>query len=383
MGEPDIRLEDYLDDKLQSSTDLENLDALLASVELQRSQLQAQLGDATRELEEARSAGENRQSSLMSQIDDFSQLQRSIDVRLQAVAASAAPDEAIRRLERPMKQLHRVDLAHKYLLLLQDVETLRTEARSHLPKSPKAALRPYGRLKQLSTRLRELQAPADEAATHLVNHIASIAESLWAEMKKTMWDEFDALLAKRKWPSVDVQLEVDPEWREGFEKLLDLQAPEVLYSTAAVVPLLPIDAMAQIFVKEFRFHFLSDKKTSDPRQIGDVCFPWFLDRVEKWADFLRDNFGYTLASRFRDTAVSEKMVYMDPVCAFVASLLPVMREKVDSAVAEAVKFPTFSEQPHGPAHQVRRRHPDSVRLRRRRHREGVARAGVGGPGQAF
>ncbi len=340
MGEPDIRLEDYLDDKLQSTADLENIDALLANVELQHSQLQAQLGDATKELEESRRASETRQSSLMSQIDDFNTLQQSIDARLQTVASSSAPDEAIRRLEQPMKQLHSVDLAHKYLLLLQDVEGLRKEARSQLPDSPKAALQPYSRLKQLSRDLKELQGPADEAATHLVNHVANITESLWDEMKTTMWAEFDALLAKRKWPNVDPQLEIDPQWREGFEKLVDLQVPEILYSTE-VVPVLPIDVMAQIFVKEFRYHFMSDKNTSDPRQIGDVCFPWFLDRVEKWEDFLRDNFSYTLASRFHDTAVSEKMVYMDPVCAFITSLLPVMREKINVTVTEAVKFPTF------------------------------------------
>ncbi len=54
-------------------------------------------------------------------------------------------------------------------MLLEDVELLRKEARSHLPESPKAALGPYTRLKQLSVRLNELQAPADEAA-----HILSL-----------------------------------------------------------------------------------------------------------------------------------------------------------------------------------------------------------------
>ena len=340
LGETDARLEDYLDDKLQSPMDLENLDNLLASVETQRSQLQAQLDDVARELDEARRAAVTRNGGLMGQIDGFHALQRSIDVRLRIVADSDAPDEAIRRLDRPMKQLHRVDLAHKYLLLLQDVEALRAEARSHLPQSPKAALRPFTTLKRLSARLRELQGPADEAATHLVNHVAAVAESLWAEMKRTMWDEFDALLGRRGWPRVDPELEVDGEWRESFEKLIDLQVPEILYS-AEVVPLLPVDVMAQIFVKEFRYHFLSDKRTSDPREIGEVCFPWFLDRVEKWEGFWRRNFSYVLASRFGQTDVSAKMVYTDPVCAFVAALLPVMREKVNATATEALKDPSF------------------------------------------
>src|SRR6185436_9786563 len=116
LGEPDARLEDYLDDKLQSTMDLDNLDSLIASVETQRSQLQAQLDDVARELDEARRATVTRHGGLMGQIDEFHALQRSIDVRLRIIADSDAPDEAIRRLDHPMKQLHKVDVAHKYLL---------------------------------------------------------------------------------------------------------------------------------------------------------------------------------------------------------------------------------------------------------------------------
>jgi RAD50-interacting protein 1 len=114
----------------------------------------------------------------------------------------------------------------------------------------------------------------------------------------------------------------------------------VLYSPGPIT-LLPVDVMAQIFVKEFRFHFMSDKATSSPQAIGAHCFPWFLALVEKWERFLRANFGSVLAARFADTAVSRKMVYMDPVGAFITSMLPIMREKVASAIAEAVENPVF------------------------------------------
>lgn len=331
--EPDIRVEDYLDDKLQSPTDFEHLDTLLSSIELQRSQLQSQLDDASRELESARRSTADRHASLMAQIDEFQALQKSIDVRLQIVAASDAPDEAIRRLEPPMKQLHKVDLAYRYLVLLQDVEHLRQAARSHLPADPKAALEPYTSLKQLSLRLKELQHQADGAAVHLVTHVEAVVERLWDDMKKTMWEELEAVLTKRGWPNVDPDSEVDAEWLQCFEKLVDLQVPEVLYSLTPVT-LLPVDVMAQIFVKEFRFHFLSDKPTSSPQVIGAHCFPWFLALVEKWEDFLRDNFGPILASKFGDTTVARKMVYMDPVCAFITSMLPVVREKIEVTLSE-------------------------------------------------
>ncbi|KAL2126143.1 hypothetical protein VTI74DRAFT_1610 [Chaetomium olivicolor] len=331
--EPDIRVEDYLDDKLQSTTDFEHLDTLLSSVEYQRSQLQSQLDDATRELDEARKSSADRNASLLSQIDEFQALQKSIDVRLQIIAESDAPDEAIRRLEPPMKQLHKIDLAYRYLLLLQDVESLRQAARSHLPQDPKAALEPYTKLKQLALRLKELQEHADGAAVHLVTHVETVTENLWDEMKKTMWDELEAVLAKRGWPNVDPDSEVDEEWLQCFAKLVDLQAPEVLYSPATV-SLLPVDVMAQIFVKEFRFHFMSDKPTSSPQVINAHCFPWFLALIEKWEDFFRDNFGPILAVKFGDTAVANKSVYMEPVCAFITSMLPAVREKIAVTIAE-------------------------------------------------
>ncbi|KLU84774.1 RINT-1 family protein [Magnaporthiopsis poae ATCC 64411] len=337
----EVRVQDFIEDKLQSTTDIDHLDDLLASVELQRTQLQIQLDDATKELDAARRSGVDRQESLARRIDDFDTLQRSIDVRLQIVASSDAPDEAIRRLEPPMRRLHRVSLALDYLCLLRDVETLRAEARSHLPGSPKAALQPYARLRQLSARLRELQVPADGAATHLVAHVDAVAEALWSEMKATMSDEMRALLAERKWPSsVQPDLLVDEEWRGCFEKLVDLQIPEILYDST-IVPLLPIDVMAQIWVKEFRYHFLGNRPTANNRLIGQHCFPWVLRLVSTWEDFFRDNFGYTLSSKLGDTPAATKLVYMDPVCALITSLLPVLREKVSAAAAEAVLDPSL------------------------------------------
>lgn len=43
-GERDIRVDDFLNDKLQTSADFEDLDTLIANVETQRAQLQGQVG---------------------------------------------------------------------------------------------------------------------------------------------------------------------------------------------------------------------------------------------------------------------------------------------------------------------------------------------------
>ncbi|KID92434.1 RINT-1 family protein [Metarhizium guizhouense ARSEF 977] len=333
----DLRVEDYLDDKLQSMADLDTLDELLVNVETQRNQLQSQLDDAVKELEKARRTTEDRGDSLQQQIDEFNELQASIDTRVKIAAASDAPSEAIARLQRPMKKLQHVELAQKYLILLQDVERLRAEARSYLPDSPKAALEPYAKLKGLALKLRSLSGNEE---LHLVDHVQAVTESLWNEMKKTMSSELEGVLEKRHWPKVDPHAEMDDEWIACVEKLIDLQMPEVTRSSITL-PLLPFNVMTAIFVAEFRFHFMSDKPTSNPQSIGTHCFPWFLNMIEKWEDFFRNNLGHLLATKFHETPVAENTVYLDPVCALITAMLPVMREKVHAVANEAIKNPPF------------------------------------------
>ncbi|KAI0506376.1 RINT-1 family protein [Xylaria bambusicola] len=339
--EPDIRLEDYLDDKLQSTADFENLDNLIASVEVQRSQLQTQLDDAVRELEEARRSAQDRQGGLSKSISEFRSLQESIDARLQIVANSTAPDEAIQRLEGPMKQLHKIELAYQYVSLLHDVENMRLVARSHVLHSPKAALEPYARLKQLCRRLRERQPLADGAATHLVEHVENTTAALWKEMKSIVSQEMEAVLKSRNWPQgVDTNSEMDSEWLQCFEKLVDLQVPEVLYSETPVT-LLPFEVMVKPFTQWFRFQFLGNNATSTPQAFGAFCIPQFISLIEKWESFFRENVGHVLFSRFRDTSVGEMSIYLDPASALVTALLPVMREKIESVLKEALQNPQF------------------------------------------
>lgn len=333
----DSRVEDYLEDKFQSTADLESLDELLANVELQRNQLQAQLDYAVKELDEARRTADDRQGSLLAQIRDFQQLQESIDRRVRIAAASDAPSQAIARLQTPMKKLETVELARKYLLLLQHVGALRAEARSQLPEAPKSALEPYAKLRELSIKLRSL--PGSEAL-HLVDHVEAVADALWHEMKATMSAELEAVLRDRKWPKIDPHSEMDERWIACVEKLIDLQLPELLHSTT-VMSLLPFDVMAKIFVAEFRFHFLSDKPTSSPQALATHCYPWFLSTVERWENFFRDNLGHLLAAKFRDTPMASQTVYADPVCVLLSSMLPVMREKVHAVAAVAVQSPSF------------------------------------------
>ncbi|RCI11307.1 hypothetical protein L249_7591 [Ophiocordyceps polyrhachis-furcata BCC 54312] len=336
-GSLDMRVEDFLDDRLQSAADIDSLDELLASIDSQRDQLQSQLEEAIRALEDARRTALQHQASLTDRIDGFNQLQQSIDLRVRVAAESDAPSEAIARLQRPMRRLHTVDLARRYLALLRHVESLRAQARAHLPDDAGAALEPYVQLRELTIRLKALPGAQE---LHLVAFVEAVADALRRDMRDIMAAELEAALAARHWPRVDPQSQMDDHSIACCEKLLHLQLPEIVSSTD-LVSLLPVDVMAAIFVAEFRFHFLGDKPTSNLHAVGSHCFPWFLATIDKWSDFFRDNLGHLLADKFRHTPVTAKTAYLDPVCALVTAMLPVMREKVRAVASEAVRDPAY------------------------------------------
>lgn len=208
---------------------------------------------------------------MLEQTREFERQRDSIQRRLMMVTNSDTPEEATSRMQGPMEKLRRVELARSYVELLKDVDNLANEARSHLPSHPKEALKPYVQLKELAMSLVELQGPAEGAAPHLVEHIQNTATQLWVEMKKIMTDEFETILTESNWPtSAAVPTR---EWSDCFERLLDLQAPEILAAREPVI-LLPMEALCKTFVLQFRYHFFGDKETNQTRQV--TIHPKFL-----------------------------------------------------------------------------------------------------------
>lgn len=185
--------------------------------------------------------------------------------RLKIVTSSDTPEGASRRFAKPMEKLRKVELAQRYVEQLREVEALKKEAKSHLPRNPKEALKPYTLLKERAMVLPELQEVAEGAGGHLVNFIQEATDELWIEMKKIMLDEFEAVLKKSKWP--DAASEPTSEWSDCLEKLLDLQMPEIVAAREPLI-LLPMEVLAKPFVQQFRYHFFSDKPTNHPNQVG-------------------------------------------------------------------------------------------------------------------
>jgi RAD50-interacting protein 1 len=202
---------------------------------------------------------------MLLQTQVFRTQQSSIDKQLSTITASNTPNDTAQKLKGPMEKLRKLELAEAYVKLLKEVNDLTVEARRHLPNDPKEALKPYTRLKQLSISLRQLQGPAEGAGVHIVKYVDDRTISLWGEMKKIMSDEFETVLKKNHWPtSPDIW---SREWSDCFEKLLDLQAPELLSARGFGI-LLPMAVLTKTFVQQFKYHFMSERPTNS---LHSVC----------------------------------------------------------------------------------------------------------------
>ena len=204
----------------------------------------------------------------------FQNQQEAVRKRLMVVVRSDTPEDATALLKGPMEKLRRVELAKSYVELLKDVDEMKREARSFLPGRPKDALLPYLRLKELSINMIELQREAEGAAPHLVNYVQGATAKLWTDMQKIMTDEFEAILKSTNWP--DTAQPPSREWQDCFERLLDLQSPEIM-SAREPLALLPMTVLAENFISQFRYHFFSNKATNQIHRVRCVLISMLLN----------------------------------------------------------------------------------------------------------
>lgn len=125
MDGPHVRVADYLDDRLQTPQDLDDLDQLLDKIHGQHHLLKQQLHSAQRDLHDAKHQAHQHHQALQRRADVFRSDQQDIDRRLLVVAASETTDDAMPRFEHVLDTLKRLDVANAYLQLLQDVHVLR------------------------------------------------------------------------------------------------------------------------------------------------------------------------------------------------------------------------------------------------------------------
>ncbi|KAA8566264.1 hypothetical protein EYC84_008864 [Monilinia fructicola] len=326
VGERSIRVEDYLNDKIQIAADLSNLTSLLDNIELKKKQLDEQLKDAKAKLAEAKRASANHTSSMAEQTQAFDKHQEDLQIRMMMVTTSQTPEEAVRRLEGPMGKLRQVELAQAYVELLKDVDEMTKEAHKNLPENPTEALKPYVRLRQLAMSLRTAQESTEGAGIHLVSYVDQTSTQLWAQMVQIMVKEFQDVLKALSWP--DLGVEVSREWQTCFGRLLDLQAPEIREAREPLV-LLPFAVLVKDLGLKFRYHFMGTTPTSASSNLGEYYLNWIIDIVDAHESYLRDNAGPVLAAHFLGSPLAGNSLYVDPVSAFITALLPLVREKTD------------------------------------------------------
>lgn len=241
-----------------------------------------QLKDARSTLEDASKTSEAHNQDLQQASKAFKEQQANIDRRLLIVTQSETSDDAVRKFYAPMASLHRLEVAQKYIGLLEKVNRLTSEARGNFKKSPQAALSPYLHLRNLVTALRSAQPAAEDAAPHLIDHIDHTSQTLWKQMKEAYAMDFEETLGRMQWPGKNLTLRapLEQEWADGVKKLLDLQEPELLAKDIndSISPdqeepivLLPLEVMAKPLELRFRYHFDGDRPTNKLDKVRLVC----------------------------------------------------------------------------------------------------------------
>ncbi|KAL8692445.1 MAG: hypothetical protein Q9224_003956 [Gallowayella concinna] len=351
----DARVEDYLNDKLQTTADLDSLDSLLENVKTQQALLRQQLVEAEENLVESTRVSEEHSSALLHQARAFKKQQADVDRRLLIVTQSETSDDAVKRFDEDIRALQRLDIATGYVELLAQVEDLSTEARRNFTSSPQAALQPYLRLQRLANALKEAQPAAEDAAPHLVDHVEKTAQSLWQQMKDSFAGDFEKVLAKTKWPGKDVALTgpLEQEWTEGVERLLDLQEPLRLTTRPAselnaqhdhVRPseeplvLLPLEVMVKPLDLRFQYHFSGDRPTNKLDK-PEYFLSHIMGLLNNYDEFFALHLQPILRNRFKKSNLSMTSIFIDSTSALITALLPMLRRKVLGVMGQIAKQP--------------------------------------------
>ena len=216
-------------------------------------------------------------------------------------------------------------------------------------KSSEAALPPYRQLQSLVSSLAPLQDAAEGAAPHLLDHVTKTSQNLRRQIKDSFAAELESVLKKLYWPKEGITLPVSlqRDWNDSVNRLLDLQVQELeaiedasVSGTAFKAPtvLLPLEILVQPLEMRFRYHFEGNRPTNR------VDRPeWFLshvvDLLSTCNDFVVDKLQPNLANCFRNTNMALNLAYVDSTSAFITALLPMLRSKISSTIAQVSNQP--------------------------------------------
>ncbi|KAG5291106.1 RINT-1 family protein [Histoplasma capsulatum G186AR] len=344
------RVEDYLNDMIQTGQDLRNLDAILQNLQRQQELQKKQLHEAKNILADATKASKEHSESVRKQVEAFKQQQQDLDNRLMIVTQSDTSEQAVKDFETSMERLHRLEIAKGYMGTLCEVDYLSKETVKLLATSPRLAVPPYTRLRTLSSGLKLAQPAAEGAASHLVAYASQIANILRDQMAKVFEDNLEKVLAKMKWPGNEFNVSDDliNEWTDAVELLLELQEPELensaCFSSSESAPgweppvLLPLEVMSRPLELRFKYHFSGDRSTNRLDK-PEYFLSHVIDLIGTHSEFFAVHLQPILDKRAEFVDQNLRWAYADAVSSFINSLFPILRQKMSSVLPRISDHP--------------------------------------------
>ncbi|OQO08184.1 hypothetical protein B0A48_06978 [Cryoendolithus antarcticus] len=347
----DARVLDWIDDKIATASDFQDLDTLLDSVKTQQDLLKQQLADARREYENGERGAEEHATLLRKKAHAFQKEQANIDIRLLVVTQSETSDEAAEKFQESTNRLGKLEVAAGYVELLGEVDKLSSECVTQLGKSDEAALEPYRKLQKLTFALQPLHQSAEGAAPHLLDHVSGAAQKLRTAIQQHFSDDLEKTMKKMQWPKATsmVPMALQNEWEKNVHRLLDLQRPDLEAREANVMSrssqeeppvLLPLEVLMRPLEQRFTYHFSGNRQTNRLDK-PEYFLSHAADLILQYSDFVENALQGLLSQHFRGTDLAMTPAYMDATCALITATLPMLQRKLASIAQQVAAQPNL------------------------------------------
>lgn len=330
-GGIETRVKDYLNDQLQTETDLDNLDNLLENVQRQQALLQKQLDEARKAHQDVFERASTRAADVQLRSDSLRQEQADINKRLITLTQSDSLEQAARAFDMSMGKLHKLEVASGYIDILQDADKLDAEARSSFKISPSSALPPYVKMRSLLRLARAGNNDTEDAAPHLMNQVAKHTSALYKDIEKQFKEDLRKTLNQIDWPQKELGLSEGnmARFEEQVELLLELQTTDLKENAEednpSVIPLLPMEVMLEPIALRFRFHFYGEKPTNRLDK-PEYFLSHILDVLETHNEFMSTHVQPIIDDQNSKSSVGDALL-SDAISAFITALLPLVTAK--------------------------------------------------------
>ncbi|KAG8630032.1 hypothetical protein KVT40_001651 [Elsinoe batatas] len=347
----DVRVQDYLDDRLQTAADLESLDTLLENVRRQQGLLRSQLDEAKEDHIKAAQQSQQHAGQLRERATAFQKQQANIDRTLMIVTQSDSTEEAVARFQDVMSNLHRLEVATSYVELVKQIDNVNKRCLESLESNIDKAIELQGHLNQLAQDLLTLQDTAEGAAPHLVDFAVGTSTNARTSIYNSLAASLESILKQITWPKASATLTaaLRGEWDDQVGRLLLLQKPSLLQITGDNTRrtskdepevLAPFEVLARPLALRFQYHFSGDRMTNRLDK-PEYFLNHVLDLIDEYSGFAQENLQSLLLKSFGTTELSFTPAYVDATSAWINALMPILKIKLENVLQQVVKQPSL------------------------------------------